>query len=124
MGRNYPAQDLEWAAERVDGVRAGRAVAFSTEHTEGEAVVVVECGKHADPSELPRRVWLAVSDALGIVPREILVLAPGTIPITTSGKLRRSWIRESFANGGLEDLVVARGPASFGNLGTRAEARA
>jgi fatty-acyl-CoA synthase len=112
MGRNYPAQDLEWAAERVDGVRAGRTVAFATERTEGEAVVVVECGKGREPDDLPRRVWLEVSDALGISPREVLVLPGGTVPVTTSGKLRRSWVRDAYASGDLHALALARGPAT------------
>src|SRR3989442_563871 len=28
MGRNYAAEDLEWAAERTHGLRVGRVVAF------------------------------------------------------------------------------------------------
>jgi fatty-acyl-CoA synthase len=114
MGRNYPAQDLEWAAERADGVRAGRTVAFATERTEGEAVVVVECGREQDPNDLPRRVWLEVSDALGITPREVLVLPGGTVPVTTSGKLRRSWVRDAYASGDLHGLALASGPATTG----------
>jgi acyl-CoA synthetase (AMP-forming)/AMP-acid ligase II len=122
MGRNYPAQDLEWAAERVEGVRSGRTVAFATERTEGEAVVVVECGKGREPDDLPRRVWLEVSDALGIAPREVLVLPGGTIPVTTSGKLRRSWVRDAYASGDLQGVALARGPSTSGSDGPAAEA--
>jgi fatty-acyl-CoA synthase len=124
MGRNYPAQDLEWAAERVEGVRSGRTVAFATERTEGEAVVVVECGKGQEPDDLPRLVWREVSDALGIAPREVVVLPGGTVPVTTSGKLRRSWVRDAYANGGLHGLALARGPATPANGGSAVEASA
>lgn len=116
MGRNYPAQDLEWAAERVDGVRLGRTVAFGTEEAEGEAVVVVEPAKGDDVEDLPRVVWRAVGDALGIVPREIVVVPAGTIPMTTSGKLRRSWVRRSYATGDLDGLALARGPGHVGSV--------
>jgi fatty-acyl-CoA synthase len=124
MGRNYPAQDLEWAAERVEGVRAGRTVAFATERTEGEAVVVVESGKGQEPDDLPRLVWREVSDALGIAPREVLVLPAGTVPVTTSGKLRRSWVRDAYASGSLHGLALARGPATLGSSGPTGEASA
>ncbi len=111
MGRNYPAQDLEWAAERAEGVRVGRTVAFATGETEGEAVVVVESKAEQGLDDLPRRVWRVVSDTIGIVPREIIVLPGGTVPVTTSGKLRRSWVREAYARGDLDELALARGPA-------------
>jgi acyl-CoA synthetase (AMP-forming)/AMP-acid ligase II len=111
MGRNYPAQDLEWEAERVDGVRAGRTVAFAIEETEGEAVVVVEPASGGDVEALPRAVWRTVADGLGIVPRRVLVLPPGTVPVTTSGKLRRSWVRDAYARGELDRLALSDGPA-------------
>ncbi len=114
MGHNYPAQDLEWAAERVEGVRVGRSIALATTETEGEAVVIVEPSGAVDVAGLPRRVWRAVADAIGVVPREVVVLAPGSVPMTTSGKLRRSWVRDSYVAGDLDPLVLARGPASAG----------
>jgi acyl-CoA synthetase (AMP-forming)/AMP-acid ligase II len=110
MGRNYAAQDLEWAAERVEGVRQGRSVAFVPEGAEGEAVLVVEASRPDDVDALPRSVWREVSDSVGVVPREVLVLPGGSVPMTTSGKLRRSWVREAFATRALDELVLARGP--------------
>jgi hypothetical protein len=53
-------------------------------------------------------VWRSVADAIGIVPREVVVLPRGSVPVTTSGKLRRSSVRRSFVDGELEDLVVGR----------------
>ena len=41
LGRNYAPEDLEWAAARVPGVRAGRCVAFSLPDAEGEVVLVL-----------------------------------------------------------------------------------
>jgi fatty-acyl-CoA synthase len=129
MGRNYPSQDLEWAAERVEGVRVGRSVAFDTGISEGEAVVVVESSKVEGIDDLPRDVWKAVANTIGIVPREVIVLRGGSIPFTTSGKLRRSWVRQSYATGELDRLVLARGPARGGfgaedPVATSAEAEA
>jgi fatty-acyl-CoA synthase len=116
MGRNYPSLDLEWAAERVDGVRVGRSVAFGTDAGEGEAIVVVESSRGEDVDALPRTVWKAVANAIGIVPREVIVLRGGSIPFTTSGKLRRSWVRQAYATGELDELILARGPSGGGSV--------
>lgn len=110
MGRNYAAQDIEWAAERAPGVRIGRCVAFGRAGVEGEVVIAAEANG-GEPDLLPRAIWTSVSDALGVVPREIFVLPRGTIPVTTSGKVRRSWVRETYAIGELHALAVAVGPA-------------
>ncbi len=109
MGRNYAAQDIEWAAERAPGVRVGRCVAFGRAGVEGEVVIAAE-SNGGGPDLLPRAIWTSVSDALGVIPREIIVLPRGTIPVTTSGKLRRSWVRESYALGELHALALAVGP--------------
>jgi fatty-acyl-CoA synthase len=109
MGRNYAAQDIEWAAERASEVRAGRCVAFGRAEAEGEVVIAAEANG-AEPGAVPRAVWTSVSDALGVVPREVIVLPRGTIPLTTSGKLRRSWVREAYARGDLHALALAVGP--------------
>ncbi|MGQ0670783.1 MAG: AMP-binding protein, partial [Actinomycetota bacterium] len=108
MGRNYSPQDIEWAAERVEGVRVGRCVAFGREGAEGEVVVAAEATGD-DVDGLPDRVWQAVSDSVGIVPREVIVLPRGTVPMTTSGKLRRSWVREAYAAGDLSGVALAVG---------------
>jgi hypothetical protein len=55
-------------------------------------------------------VWRSVSDAIGILPREVVVLPRGTIPLTTSGKLRRSWVRQAYASGELQALALMVGP--------------
>ncbi|HXJ66720.1 MAG TPA: AMP-binding protein [Actinomycetota bacterium] len=111
LGRNHDPEDIEWAAGRVDGVRQGRAVAFATPgRGEGAATVIVEARPGTDPAELPLPVRRAVTDATGVAPAEVLVLPPGTVLKTTSGKIRRSALRETHAAGGLQPL--ARWPSS------------
>lgn len=110
MGRNYSAHDIEWAAERAAGVRVGRCVAFCREGEEGQVVIAAEVNG-GDPTDVPREVWRSVSDAIGVLPREVVVLPRGTIPLTTSGKLRRSWVRQADASGRLRALALAVGPA-------------
>jgi fatty-acyl-CoA synthase len=111
MGRNYAPHDFEWAAEAVPGVKAGRCVAFGRDAVEGQVVIVAEVSPGVEPDALPRLVWEAVMSGVGISPHEILVLPRGTIPMTTSGKLRRGWVREAYASGELRSVAVAAGPA-------------
>jgi fatty-acyl-CoA synthase len=107
-GQNHAPQDIEWAAERVEGVRSGRVVAFAgSESREGEVLVALETTPHADLASLRRRVRQAVSDVVGIAPRQVLLLAKGAIPKTTSGKVRRGTVRESYERGTLPLLDPA-----------------
>ncbi|HJP67006.1 MAG TPA: AMP-binding protein, partial [Actinomycetota bacterium] len=108
LGRNYAPEDLEWAAERVKGVRTGRTVAFARPNgSEGEVVVVVEPEGATDPASLPVKVRQSVSDSVGLSPREVLVLAKGSVPKTTSGKIRRNALRDLYEKGELEVLATA-----------------
>ena len=91
-GSNYHPEDFEWAAGRVDGVRAGRSVAFMDAARE-RLVLVVEPEADTDPEALGRTVRHAVADAVGVPPSEVVVVPPGTVEKTTSGKLRRQAMR-------------------------------
>lgn len=98
MGHNYHPEDFEWAAGRVDGVRPGRCVAFGLPDSE-DVVVLVEQSNATAANDLERRVKAAVADAIGIAPSEIVVLPPGVVQKTTSGKLRRAAMREEYTSG-------------------------
>lgn len=101
MGANYAPEDIEWAAERVGGVRKGRCVAFGRPGSDGEIVVALEARDGVDAGSLPAEVSRSVSSTVGVTPKEVLVLPPGAIPKTTSGKLRRSTVREAHGAGEL-----------------------
>jgi fatty-acyl-CoA synthase len=111
LGRNHDPDDLEWAAGRVDGVRTGRCAALSLpEGVEGSVTLVVEPRDGADVGALPALVRRAVIDAIGVVPAEVLVVAPGAVPKTTSGKIRRRALREALLAGAVP--VIGRWPGS------------
>jgi fatty-acyl-CoA synthase len=105
MGHNYYPEDFEWAAGRVEGVRAGRCVAFGSGDGE-EVVVLVEPVAGTDGGELTTVVRDAVRDAVGVAPRSVLVLPPGSVEKTTSGKLRRSTMRSAYLRGDLPVLAA------------------
>ncbi|MCW1958701.1 MAG: fatty acyl-AMP ligase [Mycobacterium sp.] len=94
-GRNIYPTDIERAAGRVEGVRPGCAVAVRLDagHSRETFAVAVESNDWEDPVAV-RRIEKAVAhEVVGEVdarPRNVVVLGPGTIPKTPSGKLRRS----------------------------------
>ena len=94
-GRNIYPTDIERAAARVDGVRPGCAVAVRLEagRSRETFAVAVESKTHDDPDEvrrIERQVAHEVVAEVNARPRNVVVLEPGTIPKTPSGKLRRA----------------------------------
>jgi fatty-acyl-CoA synthase len=101
-GRNLPAQQVEWLVERVPGVRAGAVAAFGVAGAAAEElVVVVEVSGSADRAAVAEAVRAIVAAELQVVPADVVCVAPRQLPRTTSGKLRRFAIRESWAAGTL-----------------------
>jgi fatty-acyl-CoA synthase len=96
-GRNIYPTDIERAAGTAGGVRAGNAVAVRLAAGEGRHresfAVVVESRKAGDPeaeSGIGKDVTGRVVAAVGVRPARVVVLAPGSLPKTPSGKLRRA----------------------------------
>jgi fatty-acyl-CoA synthase len=94
-GRNIYPTDIERAAGRVDGVRSGCAVAVRLDagRSRETFAVAVECKDFADEEQVrrvERQVAHEVFAEVDVRPRNVVVLAPGTIPKTPSGKLRRA----------------------------------
>ena len=111
-GHNYYPEDFEWAAARVDGVRPGRCVAFSLPGSE-QVVLLVEPREGAGSQRIEREVRGAVANAVGVRPAEVVVLPPGTVEKTTSGKLRRAAMRELYVRGELTAQPQTRGYANL-----------
>lgn len=98
-GRNVFPEDIERAAESVEGVRAGNVIAFGTEGRRGrEAVVVVAETKFDEVSGSHIRAAVAarVTDAIGVPPEDVVLVRPGTLPKTSSGKPQRSLCRRRY----------------------------
>jgi fatty-acyl-CoA synthase len=94
-GRNIYPTDIERAAGRVEGVRPGCAVAVRLDagHSRETFAVAVESNAYQDPAEVRRiehQVAHEVVSEVDVRPRNVVVLGPGTIPKTPSGKLRRA----------------------------------
>lgn len=105
-GRNHYPQDIEQTVGSVDPVLyAGYGAAFSIEVAGAERVVVVqEVEPHAktDLDRLIGAIRLAVAREHEIELYAIVLLKPGCIPRTSSGKVHRKLCRLRFLDGSLE----------------------
>jgi acyl-CoA synthetase (AMP-forming)/AMP-acid ligase II len=110
-GQNYLAHDLEAALEeRVPQLRPGCSAAFEVEGGVAVACEVAQDGRH-QLSEVARAVWAAAGEELGLSLREVVLLSPGGIPKTSSGKVQRSLARSLHLSGGLPSLHHWQAPA-------------
>lgn len=94
-GRNVYPTDIERAAARVSGVRPGCAVAVRIDagHSRETFAVAVESADWDDRAavrRIQRQVTHEVVVEVDLRPRNVVVLQPGMIPKTPSGKLRRA----------------------------------
>lgn len=102
-GRNYAPQDLEWLVSELPGVRKGSVVAFGTDAFGGreKVVVVAEARQAEGAADLAEEIRQKILVCLQIQVDDAVVVPPGTIPKTTSGKLQRSRVRERYEAGEL-----------------------
>jgi fatty-acyl-CoA synthase len=104
-GRNVFPEDIERAVGVLDGVRAGNVIAFGVDGYKGKETVVVVAEVKAATETLA-----SVRDAIhhravevsGLPPRDIMLVKPGTLPKTSSGKLQRSLCKQQYLDEVLE----------------------
>ena len=104
-GRNVYPEDIERALADVDGVRAGNVIAFGVDHSTGkEGLIVVAESKADDPGEVRRTVAERVRSAVGLPAKDIVLVAPGSLPKTSSGKLQRSLCKVRYLGSELQPV--------------------
>jgi len=105
-GRNYVPQEIEEAASQAAGVRKGCVAAFGTTHEAAgtESLIVVAETRATDEAERAR-IGAAVTEqvalSVGVPPDRVELVAPGALPKTSSGKLRRAAAKEQYLAGTL-----------------------
>jgi len=108
----YP-HEVEELAARAEGIRKGCIVAFglTDEATGTEKLVVVAETREREAtrrSALASAVTDLVSRGLGLPPDRVELIPPGSIPKTSSGKLRREETKQLYLAG---TLSASRAPA-------------
>ncbi|MGE3977505.1 MAG: condensation domain-containing protein, partial [Nitrospira sp.] len=111
-GRNYYPHDLEWSAQQAHpGLRRGYGAAFSIEGKTRELVVLVhEIEKQvpeSDLAEVVSRIRRALADEYELEIHTVVLIKPGTIPRTSSGKIQRGACRAAFEAGRLAVVMAS-----------------
>ncbi|MBS4726889.1 AMP-binding protein [Mycobacterium sp. SM1] len=104
-GRNHSPDDIEATIQEITRGRCA-AISVSDEHTE-KLVAIIEVknrgGSHKDGvaglDAVKRDVTAAISCSHGLSVADLVLVAPGSIPITTSGKVRRAACAERYRQG-------------------------
>lgn len=95
-GRNHYPEDIESTVQAITGGRVA-AIAVPVDETE-KLVTIIELKNRGESGEhgqhgldaLKNDVTAAISDSHGLNVADLVLVAPGSIPTTTSGKIRRA----------------------------------
>lgn len=117
-GQNHYPQDIETAVgESSPCLRPGGGAAFPVTVDEEERLVVLhevraECRKDLDGPGVIRAIRRHLSERLGLSAHAVALVAPKSLPKTTSGKLQRFACREAFMENRLETWAAWREAAA------------
>ncbi len=112
-GANHDPQEFEDCLAGVAGIRPGCAIAvgFTPRGEDAEVLLILA---ERDPDRptaadglVVARARDAVLGATGVAPHTVALLAPGTLPRTSSGKLRRAHALELHLSGALVPAAEA-----------------
>lgn len=105
-GRNIHPEEIEAAVSAVDGIRKNNVAAFASgRDPHGERLIVMAETRITGESARDALVEAARNAAAAVVeggPSELVLVLPGTIPKTSSGKIQRSACRTLFETGAAE----------------------
>ena len=107
-GKNHWPQDIEWAAEQIDGIKTGDVAAISVpgENSEEVPMLLAQC-RISDPAlraKLVEDLRRQVQTSTG-VSCLIELVSPRALPRTSSGKLSRTKARNQYLSGSLQALA-------------------
>jgi acyl-CoA synthetase (AMP-forming)/AMP-acid ligase II len=109
-GENIVPADLEEVIDQVSGIRYSAVVAVDSERTGTQRLYVVAEVRGEADAEASRRltgeIVRRVHEERGHRPARVLLVQPGTIPKTSSGKIQRSRLAEMIEAGDLKDRLL------------------
>lgn len=104
-GRNHSPDDIEATIQEITHGRCA-AIAVPDQGTEKLVMIIEVKNREASHDEamekftaLKREVTSAISNSHGLSVADLVLVQPGSIPITTSGKVRRSTCVEQYRHG-------------------------
>ena len=120
-GANHAPEEFEAALDGLRGVRTGCAVAvgFVPPGEEDEALAMLVETTPEATANLAQEVASRVQQHTGISPAHVELLAPGTLPRTSSGKLRRREALDSMADRAIGSAQKGHGRKVVGPGGKR-----
>lgn len=105
QGRNHPAWLVESAASRAHQAVHGRVLAAF--QSAGKAVFVAETDRSARADEVAAAIYATVYGSCGLLLDDVLLVPRRTIPLTTSGKVRRGAARQMYEDRQLMPLHLS-----------------
>jgi acyl-CoA synthetase (AMP-forming)/AMP-acid ligase II/cytochrome P450/acyl carrier protein len=113
-GKTFYAYDFESTAfESSPSLKRNAAAAFSIQGAEGEALVLI-CEVRRDHlktfqgEEIRKAISQAIFDEHHVTVHDIILINPATLPVTSSGKIKRLQCRELYLQNSLEPLYASR----------------
>ncbi|KZS73301.1 acyl-CoA synthetase [Mycobacterium kansasii] len=112
-GRNHYPDDIEATIQEITGGRVA-AISVPDDITE-QLVAIIELKRRGASAEeamrklrsVKREVTFAISRSHSLRVADLVLVSPGSIPITTSGKVRRSACVERYRRDGFKRLDVS-----------------
>jgi len=103
QGRKYYPPDIESSLADLQGVALSGVVVFAVNHVErpDQVVAVLETRAGGRAEEIEEAVRRRIRETAGLEIDRVVLTPPGTIPRTTSGKVRRSETRDRLEAGTL-----------------------
>ncbi|MFN8390063.1 MAG: fatty acyl-AMP ligase [Bdellovibrionota bacterium] len=124
-GKNYYPTDLEFVISEIDGVRKGNVVVFGLADVVGGTEAIVVCAETKcaldEHKRIEHEIRTKVLEAFSLKIDRVELLAPNVLPKTSSGKLQRTKLKESYLSGELQTFTGGNDKLEFLKHWTRSQ---
>lgn len=108
-GRNFYPHDIEQIVQSTsEAFKPDTGTALSIDHGDSEEMVVIQelwRPKKFPADELLQEVVAAIAEQAQVTPRAVVLVRSGSLPKTSSGKLRRTDTKQLFLDGELIEIA-------------------